>query len=69
MFLKACGRITNLNESPLLNPKLLVASVCPLSTEAIPPLIISQTYAALFNVTAMIPAISEGMLMITPNPK
>ena len=39
------------------------ASNCPLSTDSIPPLIISETYAAEFKERAKIPATNIGMLV------
>ena len=56
MFFIACGSTIQIRVLTFPIPSAKAASVCPLSTERIPPLTISQIYAVVLIVSAIIPA-------------
>ena len=60
IFLIACGATIFIKTVYLDSPSAIPASVCPLSTDKIPPLITSAVYAAEFNPNAKIAMIMLG---------
>lgn len=67
IFLIACGKTISLIIIAFDIPKLLAASVCPLSNPSIPALMISATKAAEFKAVATIAAVNASISTLNIN--